>query len=131
MFSLGLAAALPILCLLWYFGVLSKRSFASAFAAYGSAIICLVCFSNAAASMFFAGLLYFAVRLFFTVGQSSVKKQAKAIAVSDFENGKGRIMLDGQVYYAVSSAKDSIKSGEVLLASAVYGNAFAVMRKNR
>lgn len=129
MFALGLAAALPLLCLLEYFGVLSKRIFVSAFAAYSAAILCLICFSNAAVSMFFAGLLYFALAIFGTVRQISIKKQDKAIAVSDFESGKGRIMLDGQVYYAVSSEKDGIKSGEVVLASAVCGNIFAVMRK--
>ena len=131
MFSFGLIGALPILCALKYFGVLSEQAFRSAFAAYSAAILCLVIFSNAAICMFFAGLLYFAVVIFGTVRQKSTKRPDKAIAVSDFENGKGRIMIDGQVFFAVSSAKDDIKNGEVLLASAVYGDVFAVIRKIR
>lgn len=131
MFSFGLVAALPVLCVFRYFGVLSEQVFRSAFAAYSAAILCLVVFSNAALSMFFAGLLYFAMMLFGSVRQKSMKRTDKAIAVSDFENGKGKIMLDGHVFFAVSSAEEDIKNGEVLLASAVYGDVFAVIRKIR
>ncbi len=131
MFSFGLVAALPVLCVFRYFGVLSEQVFRSAFAAYSAAILCLVVFSNAALSMFFAGLLYFAMMLFGSVRQKNMKRTDKAIAVSDFENGKGKIMLDGRVFFAVSSAEEDIKNGEVLLASAVYGDVFAVIRKIR
>lgn len=129
MFSFGLVAALPVLCVFRYFGVLSEPVFRSAFAAYSAAIFCLVVFSNAALSMFFAGLLYFAMMIFGTLRQKSMKKTDKAIALNDFENGKGKIMLDGCVFTAVSSGKEDIKCGEILLASAAYGGVFAVIRK--
>ena len=115
-FPISIILIMSVLPFFYLFGTIEKNVFWGMTAGYLVCFLCLLITGNALIGLI-CGICVFSLRILLCEQKSfGLRKAAlkKAVVVGSFNNGKGRVMTCGRLYFAVADENDLPESGEIV-----------------